>query len=81
MASIALPMRVYYKPQLKTRTYIFRLRINAQPYNLTVEDELIALESLLQSAVQREMYELAAIIKERMDFIRGDGKKENEKYY
>jgi protein-arginine kinase activator protein McsA len=54
---------------MKTHRYIFRLRVKNKPYKLSIDEERVALESLLQSAVQREKYELAAIIKERMDKI------------
>jgi hypothetical protein len=62
-------MRVSYKSPLKKNTYIFKLQVKSKPRNLSVDDELIALKSLLESAVQREQYDLAGLLKERMDLI------------
>jgi protein-arginine kinase activator protein McsA len=70
MATTVSLMRVNYKTHLKTHRDIFRLHAKNKPYKLSIDEELVALESLLQSAVQREKYELAAIIKERMDLVR-----------
>ena len=75
MATTASLMRANYKIQLKTHQHIFRLHVKNKPYKLSVDEELVALESLLQSAVQREQYELAALLKERMGELEAISKK------